>query len=514
MSTIRRNLKWLFLWATVGAALFFSGCAQTSIAPSTELAEGAVAATANPLVAQYTISPSQTASVAVEFGIGSDNAFQTSAQPTPSGGGPVSILVAGMKQNTTYMMRAVVTYASGATQYDTDHTFTTGAIPSAELPSVSVTTALGAMPASGVELACLSGGATNQLDMVAFDPGGNIIWFYPYVESLGTPQPVKLLPDGHLLMVFNAGSGNSTVREVDLAGNIVRQFSVTDLNQWLSAAGDDLTVDSLNHDIVPLANGDWLLLGSDLQSFTDLPGYQGQTVVAGNDIVELSPKNQPVWVWKAFDHLDVNRHPMNFPDWTHANTLVYSPDDGNLLLSLRHQSWVIKIDYENATGNGNIIWRLGYQGDFTLDSGAPANWFYAQHDATIVSPNSAGDFLLGVMDNGDNRVLDDSGTICGSLGAAPCYSRPAIFDVNETSMTAHVAWEYNTVYSFWGGVTQLLPNSNVFFDLCAPADDPAGARVEEVTQQASPQIIWTMEIHGQNSYRTVHLSSLYPGVQW
>jgi arylsulfate sulfotransferase len=304
------------------------------------------------------------------------------------------------------------------------------------------------------------------------------------------------------------------VREIDLAGNINRQFTVNDLNQWLSAAGYNLTVFSLNHDILPLPNGHLLLLGSDNQTFTDLPGYPGETQVAGNDVVDLDPNNKPVWVWKAFDHLDVNRHPMNFPDWTHANTLVYSPDDGNLLLSLRHQHWVIKIDYENGTGNGNVLWRLGYQGDFTLDSGEPANWFYAQHDTTIVSPNSTGDFLLGVFDNGDNRVLDSNGDICGSVGQPACYSRPAIFEVHENEMTAHVVWSYSTVYSNWGGVAQQLPNSNIFFDLTAPADNPAGARVTEVTQQPNPQVVWQLDINGQNSYRTIHLPSLYPGVQW
>jgi hypothetical protein len=42
----------------------------------------------------------------------------------------------------------------------------------------------------------------------------------------------------------------------------------------------------------------------------------------------------PVWLWNAFDHLDVNRQPMGFPDWTHANAILYSSDDGNLIVSL------------------------------------------------------------------------------------------------------------------------------------------------------------------------------------
>ena len=32
-------------------------------------------------------------------------------------------------------------------------------------------------------------------------------------------------------------------------------------------------------------------------------------------------------------------------DWTHANGMVYSTDDHNLLLSMRHQNWILKIEF-------------------------------------------------------------------------------------------------------------------------------------------------------------------------
>ena len=28
--------------------------------------------------------------------------------------------------------------------------------------------------------------------------------------------------------------------------------------------------------------------------------------------------------------------------------------DGNILVSMRHQSWVLKIDYNNGAGTGNV----------------------------------------------------------------------------------------------------------------------------------------------------------------
>ena len=208
----------------------------------------------------------------------------------------------------------------------------------------------------------------------------------------------------------------------------------------------------------------------------------------------------------------MNRHPYFFPDWTHANSIAYSPDDGALLVSLRHQSWIVKINYDNGKGNGDILWRLGYQGDFTLN-GPSSDWFFAEHYATFFSPNTTGKIEIGAFDNGNGRVLDSSGTQCGSPGAAACYSRAALFNVDETSKTASVAWDYQEAYSDWGGVVQQLDDSNVYVDESAPSDDRKGGRVQELTRSSPPTLVWNLEV-SQNLYRTIHLDSLYPGVKW
>lgn len=489
--------------------------ADPSEAALAKLTESSVTGTGNPLVAQYTVSTSSAASVVVEFGPDLSYQLLTSPQLSSSTGGAVTILVAGMKQNTLYHMRAVATFSDGSQAFDSDHTFQTGTIPSHRIPAMKVTTPSSAAPASGVELMSLTIGSSNQLLALATDPAGNVIWYYDYDSSVGIPQPIKLLPNGHMLLVLAAvGTPSGTVREIDLAGNVIHEFNYATLNQKLANAGYDIQVFSIDHDFVLLPNGHLLIIVSDTRVFTDLPGYPGQTTVTGNAILDLDSNYSPVWVWDAFDHLDVNRHPLFFPDWTHANALVYSPDDGNLLFSLRHQSWVLKIDYQNGSGSGDIIWKLGYQGDFTLNTNLDSDWFYAQHDPNIVSSNSTGAIQLAMFDNGDGRP-DSNAIPCAGLVPPVCYSTAAIFNVDEKSKTASRWWSLITPYSWWGGSTRVLPGSDVFIDETAPGDlSLTSARVLEVTESAIPTTIWQMEIDDQNSYRTIHLPSLYPDVQW
>ena len=116
------------------------------------LAQGSVSATGNPQVALYSFSTTQSASVSIEFGTDTTYGLHTWAQSTPAGGGAVQILVAGMKANTTYHMRADVTFADGTQFVDQDHTFTTGGLPPSRVPQTSVTNPNGLSPSPGAIL--------------------------------------------------------------------------------------------------------------------------------------------------------------------------------------------------------------------------------------------------------------------------------------------------------------------------------------------------------------------------
>jgi arylsulfate sulfotransferase len=493
---------------------------KTAVATVWVLAPGTVSTTNNPLVAQYSIAAPSGSNVKIEFGPDTFYGRNTWTQSAPPGGGAVNILVAGMRASSIYHMRADVELPGGSQFQDTDHTFQTGDLPAGRIPEMTVQTTGTLTPNPGVEQLNMVNGSltTNLLGALVTDLHGNVIWYYDTDPTGTTNQyafPYKLMPNGHILVnVYNQFP--DLLREIDLAGNTIREISAPDLNARLAAAGFNMVMDYPHHDFALLPNGHVILLGIHRKDFTDLPGYPGTTTVSGDCLVDIDQNWNPVWVWDTFDHLDVNRHPRGLPDWTHGNAVIYSADDGNLLFSSRHQSWVIKIDYEDGKGNGNILWRFGYQGDFTLDSGAPAAWPYGQHDIQFLTPNTTGIFTLGAFDNGFIRVLDDNGNQCGTTGQPACYSRVPFFQIDEATKTAHVLWEdFPLAYSLAVGSIRWLPNSDVEFDEGFLPGNPFESHVLEVTQETNPRTVWELDVtSGQVGYRIFRIPSLYPGVQW
>lgn len=487
---------------------------------SAELTPGTVTATANPQVALYTFTIPLPGSWTVNFGPTIAYGRSTPEQSADHAGEPASVYVAGMLPNSTYHMRATLTLRDGTVTTDADHTFTTGSLPPGIPASFPVTLGATGTPQPGVELLNPLIPFTTAL---ATDLQGNVIWTYPFPDNTpGTNlYPVKLLPDGDFITMLAPTSypigqpGLDILREFDLSGNTVRQLTMADLNAALAARNFNIVLANYSHDLTLLPNGHLLVIANTMVPYTDLPGYPGTTDVVGDVVVDLDQNWNPVWLWNEFDHLDVNRHPMQFPDWTHTNSVAYSTDDGNFIVSIRHQNWIVKVDYRNGAGTGDILWKLGEGGDFTLQGGIdPTDWFYAQHDAIFLTKNTTGQFTLGIMDNGDDRQFP-VGVSCGAVDAPPCfYSTVQRMQVDETKMTASLQFHQvlpTYLYSGWGGGTDNLANGDVEYDLAGVGLD---SQIFEVTDEASPQMVWNLTTPGVNMYRGSRIPSLYPGVQW
>ena len=117
-----------------------------------------------------------------------------------------------------------------------------GACPPLASHTITVTNPNGLTPTPGAILLMLDPGTSNQVMTTVVDNAGNLIWYWDYDHLLGGPWPMKLLPNGHMLITralrTSAGAiNNETVTEIDLAGNIIFQFTPADLTNWLNAAG-------------------------------------------------------------------------------------------------------------------------------------------------------------------------------------------------------------------------------------------------------------------------------------
>ena len=478
----------------------------------------AVSATTHPLVAKYTITIPSNANVEVQFGETTSYGRGTNLVPTPLGGGTVNILVAGMKASTLYHMRAVAHFPDSSTFTDSDQTFTTGAIDPAKLPIITVDSP--GTPNPGVELVDINTSpfaGPDLYDVVVTDLGGNVIWYYDHTNSDGTTFPAKFLPNGDLITVNNqilpdgTPGGNGILRETDLVGNVVRELDVTTMKTRMTNAGlDPNQYNGPHHDVVLLPSGDFIVFSHYSTTFTDVAG---SPFVAADTILLLDANWNPKWVWDSAAHLDHARAPFGYPDWTHCNGLAYSPVDHNIIVSCRNQSLVYKIDFRDGTGTGAVLWRLGNGGDFTLLNGTVADWNYAQHN-----PGYFGDpvnDVLAMWDNGNNRVMDGLGDICGTAGQPACYSRGVAFQLDEFGKTATIVFDHRPgQYAALIGSIQLLANGNVTDDAGASNGFGQNANVYEVTNETSPQLVWHMNVNGSYVYRANRIPSLYPGVQW
>jgi hypothetical protein len=213
-------------------------------------------------------------------------------------------------------------------------------------------------------------------------------------------------------------------------------------------------------------------------------------------VVVLDQNWQVVWYFDAFEHdsgapqLDITRAAVlgdtcvlneqgcpplfllgpgistNAPDWLHGNDLYYWPQDQDIIFSSKNQDWLMKVDYNDGAGTGNILWRMGPCGDFTFNNITNNSWpwFSAQHDAGIQNDGAG---ALTVFDNGDTRVSPPSGP-GSSTGCMPGLgsgdSRGMALTVDESNLTVTPVLIQNLgAFSNAGGSADLLSNGDYFF---------------------------------------------------
>jgi hypothetical protein len=361
---------------------------------------------------------------------------------------------------------------------------------------------------------------------MAFNLNGKPLWYYPGITTVPASGSYYIRPiDGGTMMLHMNDPTSPWVvnqfwREIDLAGNTLRQTTVARVNQQINPKGY-VGCTSFSHDAIRLPNGHTLIICTQEKIYPS--GTQGATKpvdILGNGIVDLDTNLQLAWYWSGYDHLDVNRKsslnetlsagngyaPVVLAnisnDWLHCNSLNYIPATGDILLSARNQDWVIKINYKNGTGDGSILWRLGVDGDFTINSSDFYPWFTHQHDAEY---ELGGNTLLSVFDNGNLRVMQNPGTVQNSRGMA--------LNIDETNMVATPVLSVDLGdWASAGGSAQLLDNGNYHFDKAVLG--PLASRYSQHPEIAptSGTTTGTINYELQDStfsYRSYRMSSLY-----
>jgi hypothetical protein len=184
-------------------------------------------------------------------------------------------------------------------------------------------------------------------------------------------------------------------------------------------------------------------------------------------------------------------------DWLHINAVSWSPADGNLVLSVRHQDWVIKIDYRNGAGDGHVIWRLGQDGDFTVNSTDANPWFSHQHNAHYID-----DHTLILFDNGNTRRARDTNA----------HSRGQVWTLDEQTMTATLVVNADLgSYSGALGAAERLSNGDYSFTLGTNGPEPLlpPAHTVEVTPGGAK--VYDLKVN-KPEYRSYRMRTLYEGV--
>ena len=306
--------------------------------------------------------------------------------------------------------------------------------------------------------------------------------------------------DGHRTL------GLDVLREIDLAGNPLRETNIDAVNAQLRARGQEI-IFGFHHEFERLPNGNIATLGWTQRTIA-VGGPP--TRYAGDMLIVLDENLQVVWTWDAFDHLDVARGPVDgglctgapcpltgAVDWLHDNAISWSPSDGNLLISVRRQDWVIKIEYARGRGDGHVIWRLGQGGDFALNTSDPDAWFSRQHYAHYLD-----DSTLLLFDNGNRRQETDPGA----------HSRGQAWRLDEHAMTATPVLNIDLGnYSGELGTAERMPNGNFVFNSGSQAT-PSGQIGQSIEVRPDGTKAYVLEVAAMD-YRSFRMSSLYMGVR-
>jgi hypothetical protein len=474
--------------------------------------------TRNPLVALYSApecTPGLFMRVTFRGAYAGARQYRTDAKPCAAGK-TMNFYVAGMRASTLHLVRHLIETSAGqVVQTGPLKSYATG-IVDIRVPTANIVIPVGSDTSVEDSLVLCGPIIGAGFNPVAADLDGQTVWYYKPPPGSEFRYLTRWNDGGTFFAIGESPAADRlVVREVDLAGNTIRETNSRRIAEQLEDRGGQI-ISVIHHEVARLPDGNIAVLGSNERLLEDVQG-PGLVDVIGDEIIVLDDNMQIIWSTNLFDILDVTRLAtgnekciegiLGCPilllapvanDWTHANSIAYTPADGNLIVSLRNQDYVIKVDYRNGVGSGGLIWRLGKEGDFT-PLGFPGGidpWFTHQHDANYVGTTG-----VVLFDNGNRNdaCLADRDD---------CVSRGQFWTLDEANRTATLETNADLEsYNSAVGSAQKLSNGNYNFNNGVPAGYVVElSRQDEVRPDGTK--VFSMEFDAR-VYRGYRLRDLY-----
>jgi len=302
------------------------------------------------------------------------------------------------------------------------------------------------------------------------DTEGEVVWYFEYYMAgfnvLGDMQFID--ETSTIIISLTKGPNMAEIMaeeaiEIDLEGNLL----------WKSPEAANIYDEpgSWNHIYEWLSDDTILMLRANLES-----------VIQFQNVVNVDRDYNVIWTWSPFDHFETpDCDPSSWCDWTHFNSVSMFKDAGVVYLNSRNMSKYFKIDMNS----GNVVWTLGKDGDFTIETENTDPWFEVAHDPEIKSFD------------GDTVIFYDNGSL--ERG----FSRVIEYKLNFEDMTAEVSFVYDGTNDgrmwfteYWGDADS-LPNGNIF----VTAGDYqlySNSRLFEVTREG--EVVWELFMDKQEDW--------------
>lgn len=508
-------------------ALFFAGCGPSASDDAPVTIDDLTASESAANVLAWRLTAATDVPVTVSATVSSEqDEWTVDGEPSAT---DHELLLTGLRANTRYDVALDATDADGQTVTETT-SFTTSELP-ADLPPLTVDVSKPGEMADGFTLFNVfrwPAGENAPDDeigwLIAVDSAGEIVW---YATLDHRTDDLQLLDNGHLIYV----GPDEQIVELDRAGDVVRRWVATGLRDDPPPQGAiEVPVDTFHHEVEVLPNGNLLTLSTELREITNeqCVAYESDSLnVVGDVVVEFDAETgEVVGRISTFDAFDPCRRTdhgfeagfwnrvyggITTQDWTHANAVFYDEGREEVVVSLRHQDWVVAYDFvpggDDATGS--VAWVLGapdaeggYGGHSGFDPvGDPFSWQYHQHAPMLTT---TGTLLL--YDNGNLRPGTNFDPDDASGDADLPHTRAVEYALDPEGGTVEQVWQWPSPagYAPFVGDADELANGNVLVTdggILEPPSDAVRspehrklAHIWEVSREEGDEVVFGLTV--------------------